>query len=83
VPLVKAVQELSALVDSRQKEIVGLKEAVRKYRLNNPADEKKSVLGALFQNNPNPFSSSTEIHMELPEVTRQASVIIYNLEGKH
>ena len=82
MPLVKAVQELSDMVDSRQKEIVRLKEAVHKYRQDNLVNEKKSVYGALFQNNPNPFSSSTEIQMELPEVTRQASVIIYNLEGK-
>jgi hypothetical protein len=82
IPLVKAVQELSAMVDSRQKEITKLKEAVRKYQQDNLANQKKSVYGALSQNDPNPFSSSTEIQMELPEVTRHASLIIYNLEGK-
>ncbi len=83
VPLVKAVQELSAMVDSRQKKIVGLKEALRKYQQDKLVSEKQSAGGALFQNNPNPFSSSTEIHMELPEATRQASLIIYNLEGNN
>ena len=82
VPLVKAVQELSALADSRQKEIVRLKEALRKYRQDNRVNEKQSSGGALFQNHPNPFSSTTEIRMELPDVTRQASLTIYNLEGK-
>ena len=82
IPLVKAVQELSDMVDSRQKEIVRLKEAVRKYRQDNLVNAKKSVYGTLFQNNPNPFSNSTEIYMELPDLTRQASLIIYNLEGK-
>ena len=32
VPLTKAVQELSAVVSSQQKEIIGLKEALRKYQ---------------------------------------------------
>jgi trimeric autotransporter adhesin len=70
------------MVDSRQKEITKLKEAVRKYQQDNLVNQKKSVYGALFQNDPNPFASSTEIQMELPEVTRHASLIIYNLEGK-
>jgi len=82
VPLTKAVQELSAVVSLQQKEIIGLKEALRKYQQDKLVGEKQSTGGALFQNNPNPFSSSTKIQIELPEVTRRASLIIYNLEGK-
>ena len=52
MPLVKAVQELSDMVDSRQKEIVRLKEAVHKYRQDNLVNEKKSVYGALFKTIP-------------------------------
>ena len=33
-------------------------------------------------NTANPFSSDTEIKMASPETTRQANLIIYNMEGK-
>ena len=82
VPLVKAVQELSAQIDARDKEIARLKETARKYLQDNPVDEQPSVDAVLFQNNPNPFSADTEIKMSLPETTRQANLIMYNLEGK-
>ena len=36
----------------------------------------------LFQNNPNPFDSETEIKMTLPENVGHAPIMIYNLEGK-
>ena len=36
----------------------------------------------LHQNFPNPFSLDSEIKIDLPETTRQAKVIVYNLEGK-
>ena len=43
-----------------------------------PLSPKKAVL---LQNNPNPFSSNTEIVCNLPETTKQAAVYIYNLQG--
>lgn len=82
VPLVKAVQELTAKGDAQEKRINQLTEALRKYVPDMSLDEKGSANAALFQNSPNPFSNITEIHMELPEATRYASVIVYNLEGK-
>jgi len=82
VPLVKAVQELTVKSVEQQKEISALKEALRKYVPDMVLGEKGSANAALFQNNPNPFTSTTEIHMELPDATRQASIIVYNLEGK-
>jgi hypothetical protein len=42
----------------------------------------KSGAAELFQNNPNPFSTDTEIKMSLPESARQAQLIVYNMEGK-
>ena len=36
----------------------------------------------LFQNTPNPSSGDTEIRISVPEEVAQASVIVYNLEGK-
>ena len=35
-----------------------------------------------MQNNPDPFSTDTAIKMELPEATRRAAIVVYNLEGK-
>ena len=88
VPLVKAVQELTAKVEEQEKkseeqqsEIISLKEKLGIYE--SAAGEMNSTMKpALFQNNPNPFSSDTEIKMALPENTRQANLIIYNMEGK-
>jgi hypothetical protein len=82
VPLVKAVQELSAQIDARENEIVRLKEALRKYQQDNAVSEKQSAGASLFQNNPNPFSADTEIKMALPETASRANLIIYNMEGK-
>ena len=82
VPLVKAVQELSVIADARQKEIVELKETLHNYMEDIPVGEKQSSDTAPFQKNAHSFSGSTEIHIELPDVTAQAHLIIYNLEGK-
>lgn len=37
--------------------------------------------GDLAQNAPNPFSSSTQIHYELPEGTQKATIGVYNMNG--
>ncbi len=89
VPLVKAVQELTAKVEMQEKvaeeqkkEIDILKQQL-KLSGETPNGEifSKSEV-ALYQNNPNPFSMDTEISMSLPETTRQATLIVYNMEGK-
>jgi hypothetical protein len=82
VPLVKAVQELSATIDARTKQIARLKDALRKYQDDNFVNNNSASGGSLFQNTPNPFSSTTKISMEVPEAARAASLVIYNLEGK-
>ncbi len=77
VPLVKAVQELSS-------QVADLQQQLKKYT-NEPTMDQQGAMGTgafLYQNNPNPFSNTTEIQMELPETTRQANIIVYNLEGK-
>ncbi|HEY3403571.1 MAG TPA: tail fiber domain-containing protein [Ohtaekwangia sp.] len=81
VPLVKAVQELNAKVDEQQKKIDVLLSQIDNQGLkSNDANSESSTIG-LRQNNPNPFSVDTEIHMVLPEAARTANIIIYNLEG--
>jgi trimeric autotransporter adhesin len=82
VPLVMAVQELTAKVDAQEKKITTLTEALRQYAPDMSLDEKGATSATLFQNNPNPFSSTTEIHMKVPEATRNAIILVYNLEGK-
>jgi hypothetical protein len=75
MPLVKAVQELSVIADARQKEIVELQKTLHKYMEGIYVSEKQSPDATLFKNNPNPFSHSAEIQIELPEVTTQANLI--------
>ena len=72
VPLVKAVQDLSVIADASQKEIVELKETLHQYMAN----------ATPLENNPRLFSNGAEIHIELPEFTAQANLIIYDLEGR-
>lgn len=83
VPLVKAIQELSAQVNQHQKTIDSLLNQLnQKYNNTTPSNARQSQgQVSLFQNNPNPFSVDTNIRMTLPEGTSQASVTIYNLEG--
>jgi trimeric autotransporter adhesin len=72
VPLVKAVQELTQEVESLKKQI-GTPSTTT-------TDNTSGSI--LFQNTPNPFSLDTEISMSLPEAIAEASIIVYNLEGK-
>jgi hypothetical protein len=78
VPLVKAVQELSAKVEEQQQTISAL-------LLKDDSSEQKatdSQGSILYDATPNPFSSETEVKMKLAETVQNASVIIYNMEGK-
>ncbi len=89
VPLVKAVQELTTKLNEQEKkseeqqlEISALKQKLGINEEGASGDQNSNLKVALFQNNPNPFSQDTEIKMALPETTRQASLILYNMEGK-
>jgi trimeric autotransporter adhesin len=89
VPIVKAVQELAAIVKEQEKkseeqqlEISELKQKLGVYEASKSEGNSDGLKVALFQNNPNPFSVDTEIKMTLPETTKQATLIVYNLEGK-
>jgi hypothetical protein len=79
VPLVKAVQELHAVVISQQDEIAALKQTLEKSA---SVENENGKTIELHQNNPNPFSRDTEIRMVLPESAGQVTVTVYNLEGK-
>jgi hypothetical protein len=84
VPLVKAVQELSAKLDEQERKFeeqqLEMVELRQKLGISNVDASDLKV--ALLQNNPNPFSADTEIKMILPESVRHANLILYNMEGK-
>lgn len=84
VPLVKAVQELTVMLEAQHREIVALKEQLTSPKSNIllPLNEASMTGAVLYQNNPNPFTVDTEIVMSLPEHVQQATLIVYNMEGK-
>ena len=68
--------------EEQKKEIETLRQQLEAYTgsINDQTISNDKTL--LYQNNPNPFSSGTEINLSLPETTTRATVIVYNLEGK-
>lgn len=78
VPLVKAVQELSAKVEAQQQEI----DALRKINDRSLDLSKKWASAVLYQNTPNPFSLDTKIDVAVPDGVADAKILVYNLEGK-
>ena len=91
VPLVQAVQELSAQNEEMKTEIEQIKSEIASLksdleRMNKLSVENQSggSLGAptLGQNIPNPFSESTLIPFHLPENCKDAAIMIVDLTGK-
>lgn len=80
VPLVKAVQELTTLLNEQQAKIDELLAQTNKSESDVIQSKQKNIL--LLQNNPNPFTVDTEISMDLPEGVRQATIMVYALDGK-
>ena len=71
--LVQAVQELSVEVES-------LKGATQN-RVMSREHEIDNCKAILYQNNPNPFTTDTQIGYNLPESTTSASLYVYNMNG--
>lgn len=71
IPLTKAVQELSLIANERQKKIEELKKALRPY-----LEETTGVREISFDSN------GAEINLTLNELTADASVIIYDIDGR-
>jgi len=70
-PLTKAVQELSLIANERQKKIEELKKSLRPY-----LEVTTGVSEISFDSN------GAEINLTLDESTTDASVIIYDIDGK-
>ena len=87
VPLVKAVQELSAENNELKKELDELKEIVSRLSkaqgVSSGGVDNASLSGAyLEQNNPNPFNGTTIIRYYLPESSGSAKITITNIKGQ-
>jgi len=86
----QAIEMLQNVVASQEMELMEWKEMLfaccgkpknsQGYTL--PEDSQEGQEQAiLYQNAPNPFSSNTEIACYIPEITGQAFLYIYNLQG--
>src|SRR5882762_3304872 len=83
VPLVKAVQEFSTLMEDADKRLANQKtnaQLLASASLNSNTGFETQVV--LHQNVPNPFTSDTEIGMLVPDAARSVEVVIYNLHGE-
>ena len=85
VPLVKAVQDLSA---QTQELVTKIENQQKLIELLLAKDDSQTTLGeanstgaVLYPNNPNPFSVDTEIKMKLPETVNHAALSIYSIGG--
>jgi hypothetical protein len=84
VPLVKAVQELSAQVIELTELVQHLqeKDATPALRSGSTDESTLPITGAsLQQNSPNPFGQSTVIRYTLPKTDKQAQMVISNTAG--
>ena len=93
VPLVKAVQELSAWNDKlqeqndrMQEQINELKEEVDILKLSPRLSTSSEPItdmprAILYQNAPNPFSERTVIKFELPDNTANVYIYVFNMQG--
>lgn len=80
VPIVKALQELSAKVQQQQHQIDSLL-GTKTQNFDTGSENTSNAKAALFQNNPNPSSTDTEIRMTVPGDSKNSMLHIYNFEG--
>ncbi|MCF8379289.1 MAG: tail fiber domain-containing protein [Bacteroidales bacterium] len=65
----------------QQIEIIELKSSIENLNSELSSIEEQNE-HYLFQNSPNPFDFSTKIQFSLPDETKKASIVIYDMEGK-
>jgi trimeric autotransporter adhesin len=89
VPLVKSVQELSALDKKKDLKIESLEEKINRLEkiimdagLVSDMSTVTQIQSGMNQNNPNPFSNSTEIKCFVPSGAITALLMIFDMNGK-
>ncbi len=90
VPLVKSVQELSALDKEKELKIEALEEKIERLEkiifdagLVSNINTSTQLQSDLEQNIPNPFGISTEIKCSIPSNASSAKLMIFDMNGKH
>ncbi|MEO8146414.1 MAG: T9SS type A sorting domain-containing protein [Bacteroidia bacterium] len=85
VPLVKAVQELSAKNEKLEQQVAALESLIRQQGDANKSAVNNEQLATgnsqLFQNQPNPFNKTTVINYQLKSGDANAKIIIRDLNG--
>ena len=83
IPLVKAVQEQQAIIETLQKQIDEIKKLLSQKLESTPSSEPElGQLIELKQNTPNPFSKKTTIVYKYPETLGKAEIVLADLSGK-
>jgi hypothetical protein len=89
VPLVKSVQELSAMIKKQELEkqiqdekIKRLEKIIIDAGLVSDMNTATQLESKMNQNNPNPFNTSTEIECFIPSDAITAMLMIFDMNGK-
>lgn len=81
--LVEAIKEQQLQIEELRLHISGMDQETPNEKRANDNNESNNVNGeaVLYQNAPNPFSSETEIWYYIPNNARQASMLIFDMQG--
>ncbi|MGD1844687.1 MAG: tail fiber domain-containing protein [Salibacteraceae bacterium] len=75
------VEQQDAAIRQLQEEMTAIKNSLQvSGAAKNTSTSEEQI--QLFQNRPNPFRETTEIHFYLPKTVEQATLVVFNLEGK-
>ena len=84
--LVEAIKQQKTLLESLSNQLKAISSQSNKAPAFAPMKQskntKENIPITLYQNNPNPFSQSTQIKYYLPETVNKALLCIYDLQGK-
>lgn len=78
--LVKALQTQQEEIEVLKREVANLSSNYSKVKSKSTSLDE-TIPAELYQNNPNPFSQSTQILYSLPEIILSASIYIYDMNG--
>lgn len=80
--LIESIKELHAELDSLKASNSSTSASASKVKSTGLVSGSDGISASLYQNNPNPFSQSTQIKYYLPSTVSSASLRIYDLQGK-